>query len=196
MVADEALGESGYEGFAEPWARHLSRMTVRQVVKRTARAILLDGEDLILIKRTKPGRAPYWITPGGGVEASDATVVEALHRELDEELGAKITDVVPVFVDTVEHFGDDGGGGRGDGNGGNRAGGVKVQHFFVCRLDWMDPARRHGPEVEEPCGTYEIVRVPFTRVGIASVEVVPLSLRHYLDGNIEGVRAMHAPDLG
>ncbi|MFD6751588.1 NUDIX hydrolase, partial [Streptomyces anthocyanicus] len=24
----------------------------------------------------------------------------------------------------------------------------------------------------------------------------PLSLRHYLDGNIEGVRAMHAPDLG
>ncbi|MEU8353743.1 NUDIX hydrolase, partial [Streptomyces sp. NPDC048845] len=24
----------------------------------------------------------------------------------------------------------------------------------------------------------------------------PLSLRHYLDGNIEGVRALHAPDLG
>lgn len=40
------------------------------------------------------------------------------------------------------------------------------------------------------------MRVPFTRVGIASVEVVPLSLRHYLDGNIEGVWAMHAPDLG
>ena len=34
------------------------------------------------------------------------------------------------------------------------------------------------------------------RVGIAAVHLVPLSLRHYLDGNIEGVRAMHAPDLG
>ena len=43
-------------------------MTVRPVVKRTARAVLLDGDDLILIKRTKPGVDPYWLTPGGGVE--------------------------------------------------------------------------------------------------------------------------------
>ncbi|MEU6080332.1 NUDIX hydrolase [Streptomyces sp. NPDC047108] len=159
-------------------------MTVRPVVKRTARAILLDGDQMILIKRTKPGYAPYWITPGGGVEPGDATVVDALHREVDEELGAKVTDVVPVFVDTVEHISDGG------------VTGVKVQHFFLCRLESMDTSRRHGPEVDEPCGQYEIVRIPFTRVGIASVEVVPLSLRHYLDGNIEGVRALHAPDLG
>jgi hypothetical protein len=66
----------------------------------------------------------------------------------------------------------------------------------VCRLESMDTSQRHGPEVDEPAGEYEIVRVPFTRVGIASVHLVPLSLRHYLDGNIEGVRAMHAPDLG
>ncbi|MET9292164.1 NUDIX hydrolase [Streptomyces sp. NPDC003077] len=159
-------------------------MTVRPVVKRTARAILLDDADLVLIKRTKPERAPYWITPGGGVEPQDATVVDALHRELDEELGAKVTDVVPVFVDTVEHVDDRG------------VDGVKVQHFFLCRLESMDLTRRHGPEVEAPDGRYEVVRVPFTRVGIASVDIVPLSLRHYLDGNIEGVRALHAHDLG
>lgn len=168
------------------------------VVKRTARAILLEGgapsgsagpaaepPRLILIKRTKPGREPYWITPGGGVEPGvDATVVDGLHREVDEELGAKVTDVVPAFVDTVPHTTASG------------ETGVKVQHFFVCRLESMDPSLRHGPEVEEPIGEYEIVRVPFTRVGIASVHLVPLSLRHYLDGNIEGVLAMHAPDLG
>ncbi|GAB2770506.1 hypothetical protein GCM10027091_02300 [Streptomyces daliensis] len=180
------------------------------MVKRTARAILLDGDesragripspdsplrspgaeaapppDLILIKRTKPGREPYWITPGGGVEPDvDATVVEALHREVDEELGAKVTDVVPAFVDTVHHSAH------------HAAHGVKVQHFFVCRLASMDLSRRHGPEVEEPCGEYEIVRVPFTREGIASVEVVPPSLRDYLDANIEGVKALLAPDLG
>ena len=159
-------------------------MTVRPVVKRTARAVLFDGDDLVLIKRTKPGIDPYWVTPGGGVEPGDATVTDALHREVDEELGAKITDVVPCFVDTVEHIDEHG------------ATGVKVQHFFVCRLASMDTARRHGPEVEAPCGTYEIVRVPFTRVGIASVHLVPLSLRHYLDGNIEGIRALCAPDLG
>jgi 8-oxo-dGTP pyrophosphatase MutT (NUDIX family) len=160
-------------------------MTVRPVVKRTARAILLDADDLILIKRTRPGVDPYWVTPGGGVEPHDTTVIDALHREMDEELGAKITDVVPCFVDTVEHIGE-----------GGSATGVKVQHFFVCRLESMDSTLRHGPEVEAPCGTYEIVRVPFTRVGIASVHLVPLSLRHYLDGNIEGVRALHARDLG
>ncbi|MEK8144089.1 NUDIX hydrolase [Streptomyces sp. M10(2022)] len=158
-------------------------MTERPVVKRTARAILLDGDDLILIKRTKPG----WIRTGSPrwrVEQTDTTVVDALHREVDEELGAKIIGVVPCFVDTVEHIA--GGGVKG----------VKVQHFFVCRLESMDPSLRHGPEIDDPCGKYDIVRVPFSRIGIAAVHLVPLSLRHYLDGNIEGVRAMHAPDLG
>ncbi|MCF6522166.1 NUDIX domain-containing protein [Streptomyces sp. JJ36] len=175
----------------------------RPVVKRTARALLLDGPDLIVIKRTKPGRAPYWITPGGGVEpGTDDTVVAALHRELDEELGAKATDVVPAFVHTVPYDPEEDGGlppgGAALPAGGGTAApyGVKVQHFFVCRLAAMDPARRHGPEVEEPVGAYEIVRLPFTRAGLASVDLVPPALRAYLDVNLEGVRALLAPDLG
>jgi 8-oxo-dGTP pyrophosphatase MutT (NUDIX family) len=176
----------GLPGFGVRVGGQTSCMTPeRPVVKRTARAILLDGPHMILIKRTKPGLAPYWITPGGGVEPGvDGTVVEALHREVDEELGGKVTDVVPAFVDTVPHPSPE------------HADGVKVQHFFVCRLSSMDPSRRHGPEVEEPCGEYEIVRVPFSRAGIASVEVVPPRLRAYLDANIEGVRALLAGDLG
>lgn len=156
----------------------------RPMVKRTARALLLDGDQLVLIKRTKPGIAPYWVTPGGGVEPDDASVVAALHREVDEELGAKVTDVVPAFVDTVEHITEDG------------AHGVKVQFFFACRLESMDLDRRHGPEVDNPCGEYEVVRVPFSRLGIASVGIVPLTLRHYLDANIEGVLGLLGPDLG
>ncbi|MGW7694262.1 NUDIX domain-containing protein [Streptomyces asiaticus] len=171
-------------------------MTERPVVKRTARAILLEGDTaprMILIKRTKPGQAPYWITPGGGMEPEDATVVEALYREVDEELGAKVTDVVPAFVDTVPHPDESAEGAEGAGAAGA---GVKVQHFFVCRLASMDLTRRHGPEVDEPCGEYDVVSVPFTREGIASVEVVPPSLRAYLDANIEGVLALLADDLG
>jgi ADP-ribose pyrophosphatase YjhB (NUDIX family) len=158
--------------------------TTRPVVKRTARAIILDGDQLVLIKRTKPGMAPYWLTPGGGVEEEDADVLSALHREIDEELGGKVTDAVPAFVDTVEHITEDG------------AHGVKVQYFFACRLASMDLDRRHGPEVEAPSGEYEVVRVPFTRVGLASVEVVPLTLRHYLDADIEGVLGLLGDDLG
>src|SRR5581483_3398022 len=128
----------------------------RAVVKRTARAILLDcgpdpedphaAAEILLIKRTKPGRAPHWITPGGGMEPTDRTVVDALHRELLEELGAKAVDIVPAFVDTVPY------GHHDDGPAVVHPHGVKVQHFFVCRLASMDPALRHGPEIEEPNG--------------------------------------------
>jgi ADP-ribose pyrophosphatase YjhB (NUDIX family) len=163
---------------------HRPDPAARPVVKRTARAILLDDTDLILIKRTKPGLVPYWVTPGGGVEPEDATVVAALHREMDEELGAKVRDVVPLFVDTIEHTDDAG-----------RAG-VKIQHFFVCRLASMDLDRRHGPEIDAPCGTYDIVRVPFTREGVTSVNFVPESLRLFVAANIEGVHAQLADDLG
>ncbi|MFD0571096.1 NUDIX domain-containing protein [Kitasatospora gansuensis] len=170
---------------------------VRPVVKRTARAILLDLDpddphspaDILLIKRTRTGAKPYWITPGGGVEPTDRTVVEALHREVDEELGGKVEDVVPAFVDTVSHSHHE------DGTLAHPHG-VKVQHFFVCLLSSMDPARRHGPEVDDPQGEYEIVRLPFTREGVTSVNVVPPSLRAYLAANIEGVRALLATDLG
>ena len=37
--------------------------------RRSARAILIDDDGyLVLIKRTRPGRTPYWTTAGGGVE--------------------------------------------------------------------------------------------------------------------------------
>ncbi|MFE3201385.1 NUDIX domain-containing protein [Embleya sp. NPDC055664] len=153
---------------------------MRSVVKRTARAILLDEEDrMVLIKRTKPGSSPYWITPGGGVEPEDTTVTEALRREVFEELGGKIGRPVPAFVDTVPE-----------------PGGVKVQHFFACRLESMDPALRHGPEVDEPNGEYDIVRVPFTPAGLASVGLVPASLAAYLRANVEGIHTLLAGDLG
>ena len=161
-----------------------SSPATRPVVKRTARALVLDGDQLVLIKRTKPGIAPYWVTPGGGVEDDDASVLAALHREIDEELGGKITDAVPAFVDTVEHIADDG------------SHGVKLQFFFVCRLESMDLDLRHGPEIDDPCGEYEVVRVPFSRLGIASVGIVPVTLRHYLDANIEGVLELLGPGLG
>ncbi|WP_165984618.1 NUDIX domain-containing protein [Streptomyces sp. YIM 98790] len=166
------------------------------VVKRTARAILLDGigpsgpsgavPELVVIKRTKPGMAPYWITPGGGVEPGDASVLSALHREVHEELGAKITDAVPAFVDTVRHVPEP---------DEDTSPGLKVQHFFVCRLASMDPSLRHGPEVEEPRGTYEIVRLPFTPEGLTSVNLVPVTLRGYLARNVPGIIGLLAPDL-
>ena len=172
----------------------------RPVVKRTARAILLDGDlqspELVLIKRTKPGRPPYWITPGGCVEPTDSTVVDALHRELSEELGGKAGNVVPAFVDTVSTALHDGIVNDAGVNDAATREEVKVQHFFACRVESIDLSQRHGPEVDEPNGEYEVVRLPFTREGVTSVNVVPPSLRAYLAANIEGITALLADDLG
>jgi ADP-ribose pyrophosphatase YjhB (NUDIX family) len=60
-----------------------------------------DDGRLLLIKRTKPGQAPYWTTPGGGVEDTDESVEAALQRELAEELGVEASGAAPVCRVTV-----------------------------------------------------------------------------------------------
>ncbi|MER7009586.1 NUDIX hydrolase [Dactylosporangium sp. NPDC000555] len=67
---------------------------MREVVRRAARAIPIDRHgQLLLIRRTKPGLGPYWTTPGGGVEPGDASVEQAMIRELREEFGAEVDTV-------------------------------------------------------------------------------------------------------
>ncbi|WP_344592276.1 NUDIX domain-containing protein [Actinomadura vinacea] len=46
--------------------------------RERVRALLLTSTGtLLLIKRTKPGQTPYWVLPGGGVEADDSRGVAA-----------------------------------------------------------------------------------------------------------------------
>jgi ADP-ribose pyrophosphatase YjhB (NUDIX family) len=48
-------------------------------------AILRWRGRVLLCRHEKPGKE-YWLLPGGGVEAGES-LVEALHRELQEEIG-------------------------------------------------------------------------------------------------------------
>jgi ADP-ribose pyrophosphatase YjhB (NUDIX family) len=94
---------------------------------------------LVLIKRTKPGQAPYWTAPGGGVEDADASVEAALHRELAEELGATVTGASQVFLFSSPSDA-----------------GIAVQHCFVARLASMEESARsgraHGPAIGPTIG--------------------------------------------
>lgn len=65
-------------------------------------AVLVDGDRVLLCHRT-PARSAYpdvWDVPGGHVEPGE-TPLEALHRELAEELGVRVLATAPLADLTV-----------------------------------------------------------------------------------------------
>lgn len=152
-------------------------MTIRPaaaVGRRSARAILIDDDArLVLIKRTKPGRPPYWTTPGGGIEDHDFSVEAALHRELAEELGAEADRVSQVLM--VSSLSGEG---------------LSVQHFFVARLTKLDVTARRGPEFGDPSrGGYEIDRISLRGDDLEEVDLKPEALKAFVLANREALLA-------
>lgn len=63
----------------------------------SARAIIITKNNkILLIKRQKKGLTPYFVTPGGGIEANE-TSVDALKRELLEETGSVVANISFLF---------------------------------------------------------------------------------------------------
>lgn len=135
------------------------------ILKRSARGILIDDNaHLVLMKRTRPGEAPYWTAPGGGVDPTDASPADALRRELREELGASADGLEQVFLFSSP---------AGEG--------VAVQHFFVCRLTRLDLGGRHAPEFEEAGrGSYEVDRVALDDGSLDAIDLKPLALKEFI----------------
>lgn len=142
-----------------------------KVSRRAARAILIDDcGQLVLIKRTKQGQAPYWTTPGGGVEGTDASIEAALHRELAEEMGAKATHASQVFL--FSSSSDDG---------------IDIQHFFVARLLGMNGPPT-GAEFSDPSrGGYEVETVDLRGDSLVSIDLKPSALKEFILANREAL---------
>ncbi|WP_119731035.1 NUDIX domain-containing protein [Thermomonospora amylolytica] len=140
--------------------------------RHAVRALILDeNDDLVLFRRTKPGREPYFSTPGGKVEPEDSDPEAALRRELDEELGATAGPLRQVFSYFEQGLGLH-----------------YLSTFYVCRLISLDLSRRHGPEFDDPAkGAYDVVRVPCTPEALAAIDLFPAPLAAYLQA--------HAQDL-
>ncbi|MEU6432580.1 NUDIX domain-containing protein [Microbispora sp. NPDC046973] len=130
-------------------------------VRHSVRAILFDGDDIVLFRRVRPGREPYWVTPGGGVEPTDATPEAALRRELDEELGATAGPALHVF--TLVEPG-------------------RLSTVFACRLVSLDLSRRSGPEFLEPdIGLHQVRRVRPEEA--RTLTMVPPELGEFISAN-------------
>jgi len=150
------------------------RLATSVITRHSARAILLDDEGrLVLIRRTRPGQVPYWTTAGGGVEPGDASAEAALHRELQEELGAQAAGARQVLLFSFP--------GRD---------GLAVAHFFVARLVRMDISARNGPEFDDPArGAYDPDRFDLLGGELAAIDLRPPEVKEFILANREALLA-------
>jgi ADP-ribose pyrophosphatase YjhB (NUDIX family) len=94
------------------------------------RALILQGDRLLLVNAWAGGVSDLWCAPGGGVEAG-AALPENLRRELREETGLEISVGEPALVN---EFHDP------------KTGFHQVEVFFRCKVvsgaidpAWVDP---------------------------------------------------------
>ncbi|WP_435224380.1 NUDIX domain-containing protein [Streptomyces sp. Tue6028] len=137
-------------------------------IRHNVRAILLDRDRLVFLRRGWPGGPAYYTTVGGGVEADDADLEAALRREGMEEIGATIGPVTEFLTLTEP---------------GERV--SVVQHYFRADVLDMDLKRRSGPEMEDPdTGDFSPVRVALDVTALAELDLQPNELAEYLREHI------------
>ncbi|MFJ7046769.1 NUDIX domain-containing protein [Streptomyces sp. NPDC101112] len=138
-------------------------------VRHNVRAVLLDGGQLVFLRRGWPGGTSYYTTVGGGVEAEDADLEAALRREVMEEIGATIGPA-SEFLTLTEP--------------GDKV--TVVQHFFRSDVLDMDLHRRSGPELDDSdIGDFSPVRVTWDASAVQALELHPPELADYLQEHAE-----------
>ncbi|MEV6107788.1 NUDIX domain-containing protein [Streptomyces sp. NPDC051940] len=137
-------------------------------VRRNVRAVLLDGDHLVFLRRGWPGGSTFYTTVGGGVETEDAGLEAALRREVMEEIGATIGPPVEFLTMTEP---------------GERV--TAVWHYFRADVLDTDVGRRSGPEVSDPdLGDFTPVHVPLDVSAVAALGLEPPELADYLRDHI------------
>ena len=147
------------------------------MTSRVRAVLITPGGDLLTIRRIRPGQAPYWVLPGGGVEDGE-TLEAALARELKEEIAATAS------IHSLLHILDQG---------------ADRQYFYLARADtWpASPAGRSGPEFTGPArGEYHLQPVPATAGAIQRIDLKPDALAQFLLNCLRGGTDLFTlPDL-
>jgi 8-oxo-dGTP pyrophosphatase MutT (NUDIX family) len=144
-------------------------------IRRVRAVLLTKNNKLLFIKRIKPNKPhPYWVAPGGGVEDADESLLDALKRELCEELGATVE--ILDFGFMISH---------------TKASKNLEEHFFICRLVDYDLSLRHGPEFDDPTrGEYIPVEIALTPEAIRAIDIKTKELRDWLLDNLGHLRQL------
>lgn len=124
------------------------------------RAIIIDDDKLLIIKRVKKDSV-YFVFPGGGVEESDKDKKTALIRECKEELGVDV-EVLELIIKNSFFRKDEG---------------EQREYFYKCNIIGGKLGTGDGPEFQENSdyeGTHELEWIKISELGnfdIRPVEV-------------------------
>jgi ADP-ribose pyrophosphatase YjhB (NUDIX family) len=134
------------------------------MIERVRAVLITPAEQLLLIRRTRPGATPYWVLPGGHVETDDPSLRAALIREVREEVGAEpqITGLLQVLAD--EH---------------------RREYFYLARIRSWAEGDRTGPEFDDPGrGEYRLEEVPLTVSALDAIGLKPEQIAAFLRGAV------------
>ena len=139
--------------------------------------LITHDNQLLTIRRVRPGQEPYSVLPGGGVETGEDPNT-ALARELREEAAAT-ADVHSLLLILQQDTGR--------------------QYFYLARpRTWSaSPADRSGPEFDDPArGTYDLQPVQLTAQALTTANLKPDLLAQFLISHITAGDDLFAlPDL-
>ena len=62
----------------------------------TVDIVVFDADNVLLIQRRKPPYESRWALPGGKVEEADLTLEDAANRELKEEAGIVLDEIIQI----------------------------------------------------------------------------------------------------
>jgi 8-oxo-dGTP pyrophosphatase MutT (NUDIX family) len=149
------------------------------MVQRVRAILVTPDSNLLLIKRVRPGLAPYWVLPGGHVEDEDDGLEAALAREIQEEV-AGVPDIAAlVYVLYGEQA---------------------TEFFYLARITTWSFADRTGPEFSEiGRGEYQLEEVPLTATALEAVDIKPAEVAALLRATVldesDGHGLFGLPDL-
>ncbi len=137
-------------------------------MRKRARGIIIDHGIITLIKRVKNGNT-YYVCPGGGVERGES-ILEALIREIKEELGINVA--IGWLIASIPY---------------KRLGEIEMEYFYLCQTSGGTLGTGDGPEFQpgnDPRhGTYEVVQAPLSE--IAKLNLLPETVKNTIVSSVK-----------